>query len=69
MDQLFSNKSKISPFSLKIPHKILLFDKGCLNSVQTVFFFEIFYFFKCSDSYTRTILTNVLYGCCNVEKL
>ena len=41
MDQLFSNKSNISPFSLKIPHKILLLDKGCLNKVQTILLFKI----------------------------
>ena len=28
LDHLFSNKSKISPFSEKIPHKTLLLDKG-----------------------------------------
>ena len=37
----FSNKSIISPFSLNIPHKITLFDNGCLNNVQTRLFFEI----------------------------
>jgi len=41
LDQLFSNISKISPFSPKTPHKTVLFDKGCLNKVQTTLFFEI----------------------------
>ena len=41
MTHLFSNKSKICPFSEKIPHKTLLLDKGCLNKVQTISFFEI----------------------------
>ena len=34
MDQLFSNKSNISPFSPKIPHITLLFVKGCLNALS-----------------------------------
>ena len=60
MDHLFSNKSKISPFSVKIPHKIFLLVKGCLNKVQTTLSFEISVLFRCSDSYPLTILENVL---------
>ena len=49
MDQLFSNKSKISPFSLKIPNNIVFVDRGCLKSVQTMLLFDIFDPSLCSD--------------------
>ena len=39
LDQVDSNISKISPFLEKIPAKIFLFSRGCLNSVHKILVF------------------------------